>query len=659
MGTTKDVAETDDIYSQMTNYAHDVAEALNVKGDVEVVTSEGLTGKKKQAKGWYDPKTGKITIVADNHTNAADIEQTDASTAWDALMEQTEGDEAMAHEIADEMVKDKTADLAKVENEPIAKGKTPTEKLAARKAHKAKVEQAKQELEQWKAIANVDAERKAKAAVERQEAEKAKAEKTQAKDAPVTEPQPIGKGAFGNIYDQFKGKAKTAIDFLRKIKSGEAIGALHHKDIGDISLIWGNKKAGLEKILAKHPEVVDKLQTIIDEMDVVSESDNRIKLESPTHFAVVSKEYEGQPRDKWLLTAYEKKNSVSDNTMDTDETHSGERNDTATPQNTVSSSKVINNPSDLQGNGEKDSVQERNVETDAAIEEEISRKLEDDAELNALREKLGDVEDMWEKRIEDYLVEHYPNGFDGTRARTAEQQALHDAERKAAKEDAVLKKMREDAKAEFDAVDAELSAAYKRREEFYRKEADEGVLFRTSKELNKEYGNRWLTEQTNEDVADTDDIYSQMTNDAHDVADTKQSNRKNLVTSGSYFSGGGLLEEGLRGIINPQVAVEFNEKIAGVYADNHGNHIVTADVHNVDPSELVGHIDGEVQYFHASPVCKNFSTAKRNAEEIGIDVETAQSTADFIHKIRPKVVTIPLFGIRNSKNSEQKSWQSY
>ncbi len=138
----------------------------------------------------------------------------------------------------------------------------------------------------------------------------------------------------------------------------------------------------------------------------------------------------------------------------------------------LSAGKVNDNQPTLQGNGEKSSVQERNVETDAAIEEEISRKLEDDAELNALREKLGDVEDMWEKRIDDYLVEHYPNGYDGTRARTEEQQALHDAERKAAKEDAVLKKMREDAKAEFDAVDAELSAAYKRREEFYRKEAE-------------------------------------------------------------------------------------------------------------------------------------------------------------------------------------------
>ena len=44
----------------------------------------------------------------------------------------------------------------------------------------------------------------------------------------------------------------------------------------------------------------------------------------------------GEPRSPWLLTAFEKKNSVLDNTMDTGETLTGERNDTATPQNTVS-----------------------------------------------------------------------------------------------------------------------------------------------------------------------------------------------------------------------------------------------------------------------------------------------------------------------------------
>ena len=74
MGATEDVEKVN--LQQMTDYAHDVAEALNVNGDVDVVTSEGLTGKKKQAKGWYDTKTGKITIVADNHTSLADMEQT-------------------------------------------------------------------------------------------------------------------------------------------------------------------------------------------------------------------------------------------------------------------------------------------------------------------------------------------------------------------------------------------------------------------------------------------------------------------------------------------------------------------------------------------------------------------------------------------------------
>ena len=50
--------------------------------------------------------------------------------------------------------------------------------------------------------------------------------------------------------------------------------------------------------------------------------------------------YLGNNRSPWLLTAFEKKNSVLDNTMDTGETLSGERNDTATPQDTVSVDKV-------------------------------------------------------------------------------------------------------------------------------------------------------------------------------------------------------------------------------------------------------------------------------------------------------------------------------
>ena len=123
-----------------------------------------------------------------------------------------------------------------------------------------------------------------------------------------------------------------------------------------------------------------------------------------------------------------------------------------------------------------------------------------------------------------------------------------------------------------------------------------------------------------------------------------------FLRSGSYFSGGGLLEEGLKDYLDPKVAVEFNEKISGVYMDNFGNHIVTADVRDVDPKKLVKDIDGPVQYFHASPVCKNFSTAKRDGGEVELDKETARSTAQFIGETRPKVVTIE--NVKGYKNSD-------
>lgn len=123
-----------------------------------------------------------------------------------------------------------------------------------------------------------------------------------------------------------------------------------------------------------------------------------------------------------------------------------------------------------------------------------------------------------------------------------------------------------------------------------------------------------------------------------------------LIKAGTYFSGGGLVEEGLKGIIDPVVAVEYDEKTSGVYRNNFGQHIVTADVRDVDPKELVKQIDGEVEYFHASPVCRNYSQAKSNHAEVELDKETAASTAEFINAIKPKVVTIE--NVKGYKDSE-------
>ena len=190
---------------------------------------------------------------------------------------------------------------------------------------------------------------------------KADLEREKANNAPETNKT----GAFGTIYTQFKGKAKEAIAFLLEKKEGEAVGALHHKDIGDIDLVWGNEKAGLQKIAKKHPEVLDNLQEIIGGMHVVSESPNRIKLESTTRFAVVSKEFLGKERGKWLLTAYEKKKDASGGSIDiAPEPKTGKQNGTAPLQDTVSMGKVSESPETKQEKDEKSEEDRQNKISD-------------------------------------------------------------------------------------------------------------------------------------------------------------------------------------------------------------------------------------------------------------------------------------------------------
>ena len=201
-------------------------------------------------------------------------------------------------------------------------------------------------------------------------------------------------GAFGTIYTQFKGKAKEAIAFLLEKKEGEAVGALHHKDIGDIDLVWGNEKAGLQKIAKKHPEVLGNLQEIIGGMRVVSESPNRIKLESATHFAVVSKEFWGKERGKWLLTAYEKKKDVSGGSIDiAPEPKTGKQNGTAPLQDTVSTGKVSESPETKQEKKEK-SEESKSKEENGV----------DDAKIDAVLEALDKGKEKAARRLASKLT---------------------------------------------------------------------------------------------------------------------------------------------------------------------------------------------------------------------------------------------------------------
>lgn len=87
--------------------------------------------------------------------------------AWDAIVEQTERDEAMAQSVADGMVADKEAVLKKVEKTKSAGGNTIAEKIAAEKERKAAIDAAKQELSIWQKIAGTANRRKMEADAER------------------------------------------------------------------------------------------------------------------------------------------------------------------------------------------------------------------------------------------------------------------------------------------------------------------------------------------------------------------------------------------------------------------------------------------------------------------------------------------------------------
>lgn len=57
---------------------------------------------------------------------------------------------------------------------------------------------------------------------------------------------------FGKNYPQFYHKGSEAIEHLLQKRSGQVKGAFHKEGIGDIDLVWGGDKIGLQKIITKH-----------------------------------------------------------------------------------------------------------------------------------------------------------------------------------------------------------------------------------------------------------------------------------------------------------------------------------------------------------------------------------------------------------------------
>jgi DNA (cytosine-5)-methyltransferase 1 len=104
-----------------------------------------------------------------------------------------------------------------------------------------------------------------------------------------------------------------------------------------------------------------------------------------------------------------------------------------------------------------------------------------------------------------------------------------------------------------------------------------------------------------------------------------------MRTCASLFSGGGLAEVGLKAAgLTPLWGVEYDPAIAGVYAANHGPHIIVGDVRVVDFAALA-----RPDLLWASPPCPSFSVAKTDRGETETDREIAAAVIRALTVLRP------------------------
>ncbi|MDD2962301.1 MAG: hypothetical protein PHR45_09535, partial [Muribaculaceae bacterium] len=135
----------------------------------------------------------------------------------------------------------------------------------------------------------------------------------------LTEPKPIGKGVFGNIYDQFKGKVKEAFDFLYKNRDSDLLGVFHRDRVGDIDLVWGDDTGGFAHIVEKHIGIgksFNSIESAAKEIgDIISngkidfENGDKIVFRNGNKLVTIRTNVRDKGKkiaDKnWVLTAYD------------------------------------------------------------------------------------------------------------------------------------------------------------------------------------------------------------------------------------------------------------------------------------------------------------------------------------------------------------------
>lgn len=127
----------------------------------------------------------------------------------------------------------------------------------------------------------------------------------------ITNPQPIGTNKFGTIYQWVTGKAKEAAQFLRRHKNSYLKGVFHRDDIGDIDLVWGNDKAGLQHIAKRHILEQTDFDSISEAIEAIGETikngnieyfdSGNVAIDNGKFRVILAQDKNGN----WIVTAYD------------------------------------------------------------------------------------------------------------------------------------------------------------------------------------------------------------------------------------------------------------------------------------------------------------------------------------------------------------------
>lgn len=222
----------------------------------DVIWSREVAEGENAANGQQREMQGN-GIPVDAKTGEPVYEAVAPDVAWDAIVQEAEGDEAMAMQVVTDMVADMEAKVQKAKKAKVRAGSSVRERLEAQKKHKRRIEEAEAQLEAWRRIAAVKAERIA--AAERAKIEAADAEGGTGRDKGRVGTENEGRGSEEKENDETEviGSSMTAdeaLDFIADMELGAEIApeidltienwdALFGKE-GIVSTPIGNVKMG-------------------------------------------------------------------------------------------------------------------------------------------------------------------------------------------------------------------------------------------------------------------------------------------------------------------------------------------------------------------------------------------------------------------------------